>query len=386
MFMAGAFERMPLFLFSGKKGNFLLYLILPMYRCITILIVSMVWLAFAQVPTAGLQAYYPFNGNVLDSTGRTLNDGKLFITNSPVFTTDRTGNGYTCNFDGSDDYILIPNKSSFNLPRDSATIFAWYNASACGKSITGPRSIWDTWERSNTGKRRELSLYITRMIDSMGNPFQLLEAIAITSNNTDTELLVLPFAIYSDGWHSTGVVWEKPGLRFYVDGIQVGTITATIPDAKMSTNNKTTLIGSDVFTAKKCFCGLIDDIRLYNRGLSDSEIMLLAKEGSDRVVFVPARAQTSPYTIIIQNPAQRFYAPVILACPAFAWPPSAIGIFTADGRRVANLFWEMKDARTMECSWDGTASGGAGVFGGMYIVKVASANGSIMAAPITLLR
>jgi hypothetical protein len=347
-----------------------------------IFVFSLASVGLAQVPTAGLQAYYPFNGNANDSTGHALNDGKLFITNSPVFTTDRTGNGYACNFDGSDDYVLIPNKSSFNLPRDSATIFAWYNASTCGKTITGPRSIWDTYERSNTGKRRELSLYITSMKDSMGNSFKLLEAIAIVSNNTDTELLVLPFTMYIDGWHSIGVVWEKPTLKFYVDGMPAGEKTATIPDAKLSTNNKTTLFGADVFTAKKCFCGLIDDIRLYNRNLSDSEIMLLAKEGIDRVVFRPARTQTSPNTIIIQIPASHFYSPVVMACPALAWPPCAIGIFTAGGRRVANLFWKMKDARTAECALDG----GITFKRGVYIVKVASANGSNVAVPISLMK
>lgn len=357
-----------------------------MYSNINMLVVSMVWLAFAQVPTAGLQAYYPFNGNANDSTGHPLNNGKLFITNSPVFTTDRTGNGYACNFDGNDDYILIPNKSSFNMPRDSATIFAWYNASYCNKTVTGPRSIWDTYELSNTGKRRELSLYITAMTDSMGNSFKLLEAIAIVSNNTDTELMVLPFVVYIDGWHSAGVIWEKPVLTFYVDGIRVGIKPATIPDAKMSTNNKTTLFGSDVFTAKKCFCGLIDDIRLYNRALSDSEITLLAKEGIDRVIFVPARAQTSSYTIVFQNSLQRFFVPPGMAVPAFAWPPSTIGIFTVDGRRVANLFWQMKDARTAECSLPGNASCPTGVHAGVYIVKVTSANGSTIAAPITLLK
>jgi hypothetical protein len=357
-----------------------------MFNNINMLVVSLAWLALAQVPTAGLQAYYPFNGNANDSTGRALNNGKLFITNSPVFTTDRTGNGYACNFDGSDDYVLVPNKSSFNMPRDSATIFAWYNASYCNKTANSPRSIWDTYELSNTGKRRELSLYITAMTDSMGNAFKLLEAIAIVSNNTDTELMVLPFVVYIDGWHSAGVIWEKPVFKFYVDGIRVGIKSATIPDAKMSTNNKTTLFGSDVFTAKKCFCGLIDDIRLYNRALSDSEITLLAKEGNDRVVFMPARAQFSPYTIVIQIPTQHFYAPIVMAVPAFAWPPTSIGIFTVDGRRVANLFWRIKDARTAECSLPGNATCATAVPMGVYIVKVASANGSRMAAPITLVK
>ena len=339
--------------------------------------------ASAQVPVAGLQAYYPFNGNANDSTGHALNDGKLFLTNPTPFVTDRSGSGLAANFDGVDDYILIPNKSSFNMPRDSAVIFSWFNASVCGKTVTGARDIWDTYELSNTGKRREMWLSATAMKDSLGNSFQQLEAVAIVSNNTDTELMVLPFQVHNDGWHSTGVVWEKPILKLYVDGAWAGTKTASIPDAKMSTNNKTTLFGSDVFTAKQCFCGLIDDLRLYNRVLSDSEMTLLAKEGIERVLLPTKGTQPSFYTVIVKNSLRGNYTPVVVLVPSFSWPPVSIALFTVDGRRVANLFWRMKNAGTAECFLD---KSGSILHKGVYILKAFSANGSGVAVPVTLLK
>ena len=210
----------------------------------------------AQVPTAGLAAWYPFNGNANDSTGHALNDGKLFVTNPTPFVAGRNGSGLACNLDGVDDFILIPNKSSFNLPRDSAVISGWYDADACSKITADPRYLWDAYELSNTGERREVSLTIANSTDSLGKPCRRLEAVAIVSNNTDTELLVLPFVEYDTGWHCAAVEWEKPILAFFVDGVPAGQVTASIPDAKLSTNNRTTYFGTDVFTAAKCFCGL----------------------------------------------------------------------------------------------------------------------------------
>ncbi len=334
----------------------------------------------AQVPTAGLAAWYPFNGNANDSTGHALNDGKLFVTNPTPFVAGRNGSGLACNLDGVDDFILIPNKSSFNLPRDSAVISGWYDADACSKITADPRYLWDAYELSNTGERREVSLTIANSTDSLGKPCRRLEAVAIVSNNTDTELLVLPFVEYDTGWHCAAVEWEKPILAFFVDGVPAGQVTASIPDAKLSTNNRTTYFGTDVFTAAKCFCGLIDDIRLYNRAMSDSEITLLSKEGSgEPVVSAPMFQTASSSRVVIQNALGGFRRAVIVDCPAGSWPPTGIGIFTVDGRLVRNLLWRMKDSKTALCVLDqplGTS--------GVFVVRVSSANGSPGTARIAL--
>ena len=68
--------------------------------------------AIAQIPTNGLVAYYPFNGNAKDSSGNG-NNGSV---NGATLTTDRFGN---CNsaylFDGVSNYISLPTSKLINL-------------------------------------------------------------------------------------------------------------------------------------------------------------------------------------------------------------------------------------------------------------------------------
>ncbi|MGK5093982.1 hypothetical protein WDW89_18465 [Deltaproteobacteria bacterium TL4] len=59
----------------------------------------------SSIPTNGLVAYYPFNGNANDESGN-WNNGTV---NGATLTTDRHGNANKAySFDGADDYINIP--------------------------------------------------------------------------------------------------------------------------------------------------------------------------------------------------------------------------------------------------------------------------------------
>jgi hypothetical protein len=300
-------------------------------------------LAFAQIPTSGLVAFYPFNNNVKDSLGHALNDGKNFITNSQPFVLDRTQKGYACNFDGVDDYIIIPNKSSFNFnnPQDTATIFLWFNAGVCNKQISGKQSIFDAYELSTTGKRRSLTIFITNIKDSQGKQSYLIELMAIVSNNTDTELIVIPYSLNDTGWHSVCIVWKKSSLKFYADGILSGEKSPTITDARLSSNNKTTAIGTDVITASKFFCGYIDDLRLYNRILSDSEIKSLAQDGISKVISSKYEQVNKKYEIIIKSKKSIFVKNFYY--PHYFWPPKSVTFFTLQGKQLNNIYGEIKD-------------------------------------------
>src|SRR5688572_22093955 len=80
--------------------------------------------SFAQIPTTGLVAYYPFSGNANDSIGN--NDGTVY---GAALTTDRFGNpnsAYT--FDGVNDYIKVSDAIGLNNP--NFTYSAWVYANA----------------------------------------------------------------------------------------------------------------------------------------------------------------------------------------------------------------------------------------------------------------
>ena len=77
---------------------------------------------FAQIPTNGLVAYYPFNGNANDESG----SGNNGTVNGATLTTDRFGNPNSAYlFNGINNYIIIPNV--IINPNSSGTISLWFN-------------------------------------------------------------------------------------------------------------------------------------------------------------------------------------------------------------------------------------------------------------------
>lgn len=69
------------------------------------------------------------------------------------------------------------------------------------------------------------------------------------------------------------VAYGGATVRLYVDGKPDGESPWTGGIAK---NDAEVLIGENVEQANRCFDGLIDDVRIYNCALSESEIKALA--------------------------------------------------------------------------------------------------------------
>jgi hypothetical protein len=76
-------------------------------------------------------------------------------------------------------------------------------------------------------------------------------------------------------WTHMAAVWDGAAMRLYKNGVEVGSLEkggtlSTNPDAKVSIGNQ------PAETDDRPWDGLIDDVRIYNRGLSVSEISDLA--------------------------------------------------------------------------------------------------------------
>ena len=79
-----------------------------------------------------------------------------------------------------------------------------------------------------------------------------------------------------DIWTHAAAVWDGAAMRLYKNGVEVGSLEkggtlSTNPDAKVSIGNQPAETGGD-----RPWDGLIDDVRIYNRGLSVDEISGLA--------------------------------------------------------------------------------------------------------------
>ena len=76
-------------------------------------------------------------------------------------------------------------------------------------------------------------------------------------------------------WHHVALTYES-GKRvcFYCDGVQIGNRKAS---RDLPPNNNSLVIGYDPFDCDEYFEGDMDDVRLFNRALSEKEIQELYK-------------------------------------------------------------------------------------------------------------
>ncbi|MBD2594380.1 hypothetical protein H6G74_08555 [Nostoc spongiaeforme FACHB-130] len=201
----------------------------------------------------GLVAHYPFNGNADDSSGNGLH-GSVY---GATLTKDRFGNSNSAyQFDGIDDYIEIPHNDLLNLT-DNFTISLWINQPE-DNSLKGYRLIDKTTAGVNDG-------YNFDTYDgSTGRRLRLTGGKQNVSAHTAYSL---------NEWHHVAVVFSKGVSTFYLDGNLDG--SGQHHSETVSTNSLTLKIGAAHNSHTEFFKGVIDDVRIYNRALSEVDIQEL---------------------------------------------------------------------------------------------------------------
>ena len=209
----------------------------------------------------GLIAYYPFTGNANDSSGF----GNNGIIQGATLTIDRNNKANSAyNFNGNSSYIDIPNKF-FNNGLNEYSVSIWVNptsdipSSGPGQTIlnTNPHRGFGLGYSYNGSKK----LYFFNQIGPT------------SSGNWDIVDDKFNYVIALNNWVNITII--KRGVRFtyYVNG----NIDKSTP---LIQNPISTLVSMRIGAITCCtpeyFNGKIDDIRFYNRALSDTEITYLA--------------------------------------------------------------------------------------------------------------
>jgi predicted small secreted protein len=197
-----------------------------------------------------LVGLWHFDGDALDSSGNG-NNGTLHNFMSPhgwvsgIF-------GQALSFDGINDYVDCgSNVGSFDL-LDPFTIEAWINPALNNKNnvIYG-----NAWAEPGYHVRVTLENKVRFILIQTGSIYKGIDSSVLT-----------------DGWHHIAAVWNGTSVKIYVDGeddsqiaIENGIVTTI-----MTTAN--TKIGLDTTPAAHYFNGIIDEVRIWDGALTNTEI------------------------------------------------------------------------------------------------------------------
>ena len=245
-----------------------------MKKLATSIFILLSFVSFAQVPTNGLVGYWPFKGNANDASGNNLN-GTVY---GATLTTDRFGNANAAyNFNGTSNWIDIPSNALLNLPE--FTLATWVYSTVSNATnlqeiiIKGP-SPYNYGINMNANEQPAGFFNVSGTYSAM-----------ITNGGS----------MALGKWHF--IVFENSGTTasLYVDNVLVGTQNSYASDATAGDLSIGSYLGSTYF-----FAGNLDDIRLYNRGLSATELTALYNETS---CTTPVPVVIAPNAICTGNTA-----------------------------------------------------------------------------------
>ncbi|CAH8295662.1 putative secreted protein (Por secretion system target) [Mariniflexile fucanivorans] len=197
-----------------------------------------------------LIVYYSFNGNARDESG----NGHHGTLAGPVLTTDKDGNAESAYyFDGADDYIDLGD---------------WEN----GGAMT--MTFWARWDAFNN---------YSRIID-LGNGsssnniiisnYQTNNGLFFSTYTNGETKLITTNTITQSQWDFYAATFGINGvMTVYKNGSQINQKTNGVkPNTLLRTNQ---FIGKSNFSQDDYFKGAIDELRIYQTTLSDTEILNL---------------------------------------------------------------------------------------------------------------
>jgi hypothetical protein len=227
----------------------------------------------------GLVGYWGMNESSWNGTSSEVKDFSPSGNNgTSVNGATTTTSGQYANagsFDGSNDYVEVPNATSNNFSSSAGlTVSAWVNP-----ANTSTSSIIGKWD-NGTSTGRQFVLYTLNVSGSLYAEF------SVSGDGTGRASKYGNTAIPTGSWSHIVSVWKNDGtMQIYVNGI-LQTLTdfsssQSIPTSlHTSTRNICIGIGNNA-NADNCASntgplnGKIDDARIYNRDLSATEISQL---------------------------------------------------------------------------------------------------------------
>ncbi|MEZ5195717.1 MAG: LamG-like jellyroll fold domain-containing protein [Bacteroidales bacterium] len=218
-----------------------------------ILLITFTGILSGQDIETGLVARYSFCGDLTDESTNN-NDGVFMGPSAPAFTADVYGNENSAIYmNGVGDWVKIEPSESINSPLEEATVACWvyYQSLAFGQWVaicakTDGVAVLD----------RQYSLGINH---TTGQIYWHSTYVATAPMQLNT-------------WYHIAITYTPEMLKCYLDGEFIG---EAVPVDPIAQNDEPFEIGRDTPVAIDYFHGVLDEMNIYSRALSASDVMAL---------------------------------------------------------------------------------------------------------------
>ena len=294
--------------------------------------------------TGDLVSFYPFSGNANDLSGFN-NNGTI---SGATLTADRWGNQSSAySFDGVNDNIRVLSSSCLNF-QNSVTINFWIKVGEFFEREAYPISHgnWENrWKISITNKHIRWTVKTndgTKDLDS------------------ETELIL-------NNLYNVTVLYDGDDYEIYING-ELDAFTSF--SGLIQTTTIDLMIGQVLpDNTQYNFKGILDDIRIYNYGLSYSSIQSLYDFVSD----VKEENDIPPKSFgLVQNYPNPFNGQTIIKFQVPYRTGVKLEIYNILGQKIKTLINEVKSPGYDTIIWDSRNDFGYPVNSGIYFVKFSS--------------
>ena len=214
------------------------------------------------IPTDGLVAYYPFNGNANDESGHG-NNGTVI--GHVELAADRFGNANSAYrfFNEPMNYISVPDDESLHLSTFTLNAWVYSDAEDYGSNFL-----------------------ICKGRDIENGSYQLyVSGISATNEYSGINGAWVENYPQTGTWHMISGTVDGDQAKFYIDGVLMSEATLTHPFVYSDDITDPLTLGMHYFEGVPedwayPLRGVLDDVRIYNRALTVSDIRSLYAEGS----------------------------------------------------------------------------------------------------------
>ena len=232
------------------------------------------------VPSEGLVAFYPFSGSFENTAGTEIDPAE---NHGATFAADRFGNeNSSAYFDGNESYLEIPDNDAFSIPTTGAlTISVWVSPEVLNFPIAESGG-YVHWMGKGVPRQHEwvFRMYNKDLSQGQENRPNRMSAYAFNLEGGQGPGSYVQEQVQENEWIHFVARYdvETNKITLFKNGVQKDQDDLHETKYNVQVKNGTAPLRLGTRSQWSYFQGRIDDLRIYNRALSESEILELFNE------------------------------------------------------------------------------------------------------------